>query len=112
MKPCLKQQTYCLIVRENGKTYSAFNSCDVDGDICPRVKANCPSGTGYELCKSTHAEANAAAISAIDKEYPGEAYLWGHTYACKDCQEALTAVNVNTIHLMGMKIPEDIKQQC
>ena len=33
-------------------------------------------------------------------DVPGEAYMTGHTYLCKDCQDALRAVNVNTFHIV------------
>lgn len=99
MKPCLKQQTHCLIIRTDGRRYEATNLCAVDDlDVCPRVTAGCPTGTGYELCGSTHAEANAANLAAESADVPGEAYLTGHTWFCKDCQDALRAVNVHTLH--------------
>jgi len=37
-----------------------------------------PYGTGYELCGSTHAEANAAKLAANSADVPGAAYLTGH----------------------------------
>jgi hypothetical protein len=101
MIPCLKQKTHCLIVRKTGQQYQATNQCAVDGqEVCPRVTAGCPTGTGYELCGSTHAEANAAKLAAETAHIPGEAYLSGHTWMCKDCQDALRAVNVHTFHIV------------
>lgn len=100
MIPCLKQQTACRIVRADGRTYEATNQCAADGlAVCPRVTAGCLTGTGYELCGSTHAEANAAKLAAESSDVPGEAYLFGHTWMCKACQEALVAVNVRTFHI-------------
>lgn len=100
MRACLKQTTRCLIVRDDGRRYEATNRCDVDGDECPRVAAGCATGEGYELCGSTHAEANAAALAAGSSDVPGEAFLTGHTWICKDCQDALTAVNVRTFRIL------------
>ena len=101
MIPCLKQQTVCRIVRADGRTYEATNQCATDGlAVCPRVTAGCPTGTGYELCGSTHAEANAAKLAAESADVPGEAFLFGHTWLCKACQDALSAVNVRTFHVM------------
>lgn len=101
MTPCLKQKTECVILRSDGRRYYATNLCDVDGlDVCPRVPAGCETGTGYELCGSTHAEANAAALAAESKDLPGEAYLKGHTWLCGPCQHALRAVNVSTFHIV------------
>ena len=100
MQPCLKQKTHCLIVRQDGRRYEATNLCAVDGDVCPRVTAGCETGTGYELCGSTHAEAYVAALAADSADVPGEAFLSGHTWLCKPCQDALRAVNVHTFHIV------------
>lgn len=101
MKPCLKQKTECVIIRADGRRYQATNLCAVDDlDICPRVMAGCKTGTGYELCGSTHAEANAAELAAESRDVPGEAFLKGHTWLCKPCQDALMAVNVCTFHIV------------
>lgn len=106
MKPCLKQLTHCVIIRVDGRRYEATNQCAVDGlDVCPRVTAGCETGTGYELCGSTHAEANAAKLAAESADVPGEAYLTGHTWMCKPCQDALRAVNVHTFHI-EQPVPE------
>lgn len=98
MRPCLKQETRCVIVRQDGRRYEATNACDVAGlTECPRVAAGCPTGTGYELCGSTHAEANAARLAAESRDVPGTAYLTGHTWFCKDCQDLLRLMNVHTL---------------
>jgi deoxycytidylate deaminase len=98
--PCLKQHTRCVIVRIDGRRYEATNTCDVNGQTtCPRVAASCPTGTGYELCGSIHAEAAAAVLAAESYDVPGEAFLYGHTWICKDCQDTLRMVNVNTFHV-------------
>lgn len=94
MKPCLKQLTRCVIEREDGSRYEATNACNVVGETCPRVIAGSKTGEDYHLCKSTHAEANAARLAEETKHIPGKATLYGHTWICKDCQDALIAVNV------------------
>lgn len=95
MQACLKQTTRCVIIRVDGRVYEATNLCEVNGEIvCPRVTAGCKTGEGYELCGSTHAEANVAALAAESTDVDGEAFLYGHTWICKDCQDALTAVGV------------------
>lgn len=102
MKPCLKQLTRCVIVRSDGTRYEATNECAVDGlTVCPRVTLGCPTGEGYEHCGSTHAEANAAALAMESKHLDGTAYLYGHTWFCKPCQDALVAVNVRTFSVTG-----------
>lgn len=102
MKPCLKQLTRCIIVLENGRSFDATNECDVDGlSECPRVTAGCPTGEGYELCGSTHAEANAAALVPEGNTIPGTAYLYGHTWLCGPCQWALTAKGIRRFMVTG-----------
>jgi deoxycytidylate deaminase len=102
MRPCLKQLTRCVIVRDDGRRYEATNQCNVDGlSVCPRVTAGCVTGTGYELCGSTHAEANAAELAKDSAGVAGTAYLYGHTWFCKECQDALTAVNVRSLVITG-----------
>lgn len=102
MIPCLKQKTRCVILRSDGTKYEATNLCRVDNlETCPREDLGCATGEGYALCGSTHAEANAAKLAAETSKFKGEAFLYGHTWICKDCQDALTAVNVHTFHIMG-----------
>jgi deoxycytidylate deaminase len=101
MRTCLKQTTRCVIVRRDGRRYEATNMCDVDDlEVCPRVTAGSPTGTGYELCGSTHAEANAALLAADSADLPGRAWLYGHTWLCGPCQWALAAVNVRTFTIV------------
>jgi deoxycytidylate deaminase len=102
MSACLKQSVTCRIVRDDGRTYEATNSCQlVDGVTeCPRVTAGCKSGEGYDLCNSLHAEVAVAALAQESSDIPGSAYLSGHTYACDNCKSALASVNVNTIHIV------------
>lgn len=103
MFPCLKQKTRCIIVRDNGLVVAdETNACTEVGGLteCPRVTACCETGEGYHLCGSVHAEARAA-MSAGHSTIPGTAYLYGHTWFCKDCQDALVAVNVRTFVVTG-----------
>lgn len=106
-KPCLKQKVFCRIVREDGRTYEAFNTCDV-GEECNRILAGCQTGEGYELCLSQHAEANCAVLAKESANVPGVAYIYGHTWICKECQDVLSAINVKTFHLGGMEIPDNV----
>lgn len=102
MRLCLKQMTRCVIVRADGRRYEATNQCDVDGlDTCPRIAAKCETGTGYELCGSSHAEANAAKMAAESADVPGCAFLYSHSWICKACQDALRAVNVHTFTVVS-----------
>lgn len=104
--PCLKQRTRCAIVYKNSlATFEAFNECAVGGlEVCPRETAGSKTGEDYELCGSTHAEANAAAKAAgYYDRFRGEAvaYLFGHDWLCRDCQHALADVGVRTFIITG-----------
>jgi len=103
-KKCLKQVVTCRIDRDDGTSVLATNSCNV-GNFCPRVEAGSKSGEGYELCYSIHAEIVAAHLAEESSDSPGHAYLWGHSYICKDCQDALRAVNVHTFTILDGDSP-------
>jgi hypothetical protein len=104
---CLKQKTRCVIrVLSDPWTlditsFEATNSCHVeDAEVCPRVTAGSKSGEGYDLCGPPfHAEQEAARL--LLETYPdgapnggATAFLYGHTWMCQDCQEALVAAGV------------------
>jgi len=93
-----------MIVREDGQHFVGFNTCDV-GHTCPRSDQGAKSGEDYHLCQSVHAEIQAVELAKDSAEIPGEAYLYGHTYICKDCQEALLAINVKTFHIVTSQPP-------
>lgn len=117
--PCLKQLTRCVVkfidVSQDGGyhggepfTFEATNSCCVgDATTCPRITAGKKTGEGYELCgPPKHAEAQAAEM--VRTRWPngtpsgqGTAYLYGHTYVCGPCQEALTDVGVRLFAVTG-----------
>ena len=100
--PCLRRHTRCVIERGDGRRYEATNTCDVSGlSECPRTTAGCGTGEGYELCGSTHAEANAARLAEESREAGGTAYLYGHAWFCGPCQRALTEVGVRTLQITG-----------
>jgi hypothetical protein len=101
--PCRKQVVRCVIQRATGERYAATNECDVDGDVCPRIAAGYPSGEGYGMCQSVHAEIRAAELAAETSHVEGVAYIGGHTWICKNCQDALRAINVNTFVILGME---------
>jgi len=37
MKPCLKQRTHCVIIREDGRRYEATNSAMLMPSTCARA---------------------------------------------------------------------------
>lgn len=110
---CLKQKTRCVI-RAAGLEFVGTNSCHVeDAEECPRVTAGSQTGEDYDLCgPPKHAEQEAARVYIENstppfreaKWVPGAeptAYLYGHTYLCKDCQDALVAAGVRNFVVTG-----------
>lgn len=114
--PCLKQKTRCVIIvldlipgqeELQVEEFEAYNSCHVDdAEECPRVSAGSKTGEDYELCgPPNHAEEEAAKL--ILKTYPdgapdgSTAFLYGHTYLCGPCQEALVAAGVRHFVVTG-----------
>jgi len=102
MSKCLKQLTRCFIIDAAGHHYEAFNSCEPgDVDECPRVTSGAKTGEDYDLCgPPIHAEQAAAALVPDDNQ-GGTAWLYGHTWMCGPCQEALTAKGIRRFIITG-----------
>lgn len=112
MGPCAKRQVSCDIYLDDDifPIIRAQNDCENPQAVCPREE-----GEGYEKCKticrqSGHAEQQAAAqlntmrASTSLKTFDGmlrkrrvSAVVQGHTYVCRECQEALHAAGVKWI---------------
>lgn len=96
MGPCAKTQVRCTLITQKGERVIGENWCLSPQKVCPRT-----AGEGYEKCASVcrqlgHAEAVAlrrAGGSAVG----ARAYLEGHTYACRECQEALFGAGVESL---------------
>ncbi len=101
---CAKTVVMCRITlpedsKGHVRVFIGYNDCANPQEVCPRLP-----GEGYEKCKSicnqgAHAEINALnkLYEAGRKAYGARAEVWGNTYACKECQEALYAAGVDTI---------------
>jgi deoxycytidylate deaminase len=87
---------------EDGSFVTGENWCRNPQTTCPREEQGYASGEGYHLCRDIcdqagHAE-EIAAMSMLGR--PGHtAYLYGHTYACDRCKEALRAAGVRQLIL-------------
>ena len=94
--PCAKQVVACKIIAPNGETYIGTNECETPMFDCPRE-----AGEDYTKCKTVchqkgHAEIQALA-AAGDNARQSIALLYGHTYFCAHCQEALFEAGVSLI---------------
>lgn len=86
--PCVKATVRCTLVTPAGERFVGENWCANPQAVCPRAP-----GEGYEKCKSIcaqegHAETVALRVAGL-KANGAHAYVEGHTYACRPCQEAL-----------------------
>jgi len=91
--PCAKTRVFCTLVTKSGERIVGENLCANPQSVCPRKP-----GENYDKCitvcgQSGHAE-RVALVLAGDKARGAHAYVQGHTYACRDCQEALFSAGV------------------
>lgn len=93
MGPCAKLAVRCTLVFPDGRRVVGDNGCENPQAVCPRAP-----GEGYEKCASIcrqGAHAEVSALMAAGGLAPGaHAYVEGHTYACRNCQEALFGAGV------------------
>lgn len=93
MGPCAKKEVGCVIVAPDGQKFAGANLCEEPRSVCPREP-----GEGYEKCQTVcrqigHAET--VALKRAGKNAVGAtAWVYGHTHACRDCQEALYGAGV------------------
>lgn len=70
--------------------------------ITPCKRQGYPTGVGYELCEgcqyTNHAEIEAL-VEAQEDALEADLYLYGHTYACTPCIEALDTAGITNIHI-------------
>lgn len=93
---CAKTRVFCTIVAVDGTQFVGENACNNPQSRCPRV-----AGEGYEKCvticdQQGHAELQA--LRAAGENASGAtAWLIGHSYACRACQEALYDAGIKFI---------------
>lgn len=101
---CQKRITVCEIYDRDGNLLSCeSNRCDPVGGTCHRLglvqdKAN------YDInshCNWTHAEINAVNHLPPNSE-PYRSIIYGHTFYCDNCENALRACGVK---ILEMAIP-------
>lgn len=102
---CIKQPTLAVVVK-NGKVIGRGTNAAKKVDICPRVTHNCPTGTGYEFCKSVCNQEGHAEIMAIrsalnvDSNLEGcDLYLEGHWWICENCWNEIIKVGIKNVFL-------------
>ncbi len=102
---CVKQPTAAVVVK-NGKIIGRGANAGKKIDVCPRAILKCPTGEGYELCKSVCEQEGHAEVMAInDALAKGEdlagadMYLDGHWWVCKPCWDEIIRAGIKNVYL-------------
>lgn len=94
--PCARRVVTCVISASDGRTFTGTNWCANAQSECPRLP-----GEGYAKCWTVCRQANHAERDALNRAGPwavgATATLYGHTYYCRECQEALFNAGVKLI---------------
>lgn len=95
---CAKQRVVCTLVTPDGERIVGENYCRNPQTACPRAP-----GEGYEKCATVCGQAGHAEQVAVrlagDKARGARAFLEGHTYACRECQETLFGAGVESLKI-------------
>jgi len=99
---CAKLVVGCTLVAADGERIFGANWCANPQEVCPREP-----GEDYTKCTTIcqqlgHAE-EVALKEAGNKAKGARAILEGHTYACRDCQEALFSAGVVSLEIKHPK---------
>lgn len=99
--PCARRRVQCTIRLPGGHTVVGENSCESPQEACPREP-----GEGYEKCRTVckqvgHAELMALSLAELEgfSVAGSSAVVRGHSYACKECQEALFGAGVRWLQV-------------
>ncbi len=86
-------KTVIAIVVKNGEVVSYATNEHKE----PCKREGYPTGTGYELCNEcdypNHAEYKAVQKHSLEMQ-GGTLYLFGHTYACDPCKNAMELAGI------------------
>lgn len=95
---CAKATVRCTIVAPNGDHFVGENSCANPQPVCPRKP-----GEDYTKCTTICRQDGHAEIVALRLAGPAafgaRAFLEQHSYACRNCQEALFRAGVDALSL-------------
>ncbi len=107
---CIKQPTAAVVVK-NGKIIGRGANAGKKVEICPRVVQNCPTGTGYEYCRSVCEQEGHAEVMAIRDVLKNchdprgaDIYLEGHWWICEPCWNEIIKAGINRVFLRNDSI--------
>lgn len=98
-----------VLVREGeilARAGNGFNRGSATKHICPRVVLECPSGTGYDLCKLHdsigHAEPMLMQVAVEQGIDPTgcDVYMFGHWWCCEPCWKAMIDAGVKDVYVL------------
>lgn len=97
---CAKVTVTCTLFLRDGTQVVGTNACSNPQPVCPRAP-----GEDYTKCRTICDQMGHAEVQALARCKPGEAegasaIVTGHTYACKDCQEALFGAGVKWLRVL------------
>ena len=102
---CAKQPTAAVIVK-NGEIIGRGVNAGKKVDVCLRVIHNCPTGTGYEFCKTVCEQEGHCEVVAIhdalkkgNNPKGASIYLDGHWWVCKPCWDEIIKVGISRVFL-------------
>ena len=116
---CLRKKYGAIIVKNdiivstgyNGAPRGRKNCCDLN--YCIREKLNIPRGERYELCRSTHSEANAIIAASREEMLDSTLYmtcvdpetgeLVPDTCSCGMCKRLIINAGITTIIIRNTK---------
>lgn len=94
--PCAKRIVTCTLTAVDGSVHIGTNWCENAQPECPRQP-----GEGYAkcwtVCKQAHHAERSALVIAGAKAKGAVAELRGHSYYCRECQEALFTAGIKSI---------------
>lgn len=104
---CLKIKTAAVIVKGGKIVGRGYNLCSPEGfnhgkEVKKCLRMGVPSGTGYELCKSLHAEVVAVADAGIKNCQGAILYLSGHFYPCWHCESLAKITGIKEIKVQDV----------
>lgn len=108
---CTRRQVGCILVREKRVIATGYNGapsgaahCDETG--CLRQQLGIPSGERLDMCRASHAEANAVSQCARHGVPTDGATAYVTVTPCVTCAKLLVQAGVTTVVCRG-KYPDD-----
>ena len=104
---CLRRQVGAVVTKDNRILATGYNGapsglkhCDEIGG-CLREKLYIPSGERAELCRATHAEANAIVQAARYGISLEGATLYCNTFPCSGCAKLIISIGIKRVVYMN-----------